>query len=293
MDIQAAIKVLSQHPDFKVIQRLLPPERYYADDGAEKRLALYLDTETTGFNSEQDKVIELAMTLFEYGADGKIYRIVQTLDQYQDPGFPIPAEISRITGITDDMVKDQQINIAEVEAMLNQAVLVIAHNAKFDRPFTEKLTPAFEVACWACSIADIPWSEEALESSKLEYLAYRFGFFYDGHRADIDVFAGIHLLAQALPMTGRSALKVLLENARKSRFQIRAINAPFDKKDLLKERGYRWQDLPNGQKCWVGIIMEDQLEEEQTFLNEHIYPQGRAGFEVLKIGPRERFSNRM
>ena len=128
MDIESAVEVLEKHPGFRVIKRLVPQDRYHLDDGAEKRLAIYLDTETTGFNSEQDKVIELAMTLFEYGADGKIYRIVQTLDQYQDPGFPIPAEITRITGITDEMVKDQQIDSTEVVSILDQAVLVIAHN---------------------------------------------------------------------------------------------------------------------------------------------------------------------
>lgn len=293
MEIIQAIQMLNQHPDYRVIERLPIKKQYSPDDGAMKKLAIYLDTETTGFNADEDKVIELAMILFEYGADGTIYRIVDELDQYQDPGFPIPEEITRITGITDKMVEGRNIDLDRVEKMLGEAVVIIAHNAKFDRPFVEVLSPGFKDVCWACSMTDVPWADEELESSKLEYLAYRLGFFYEGHRADIDCYAGIHLLSHLLPKSGRRAFAMLLEEARKSRFKIQAIKAPFDHKDLLKARGYRWEDIAPDQKCWVTTINAESLEEEKAYLEREVYPKDRAQYQVIKVGPRDRFSNRV
>ena len=46
---------------------------------------------------------------------------------------------SRLTGITDAMLAGQRINLDAVEAFIEQADLVIAHNAGFDRPFCERL----------------------------------------------------------------------------------------------------------------------------------------------------------
>ena len=56
---------------------------------------------------------------------------------------------------------------------------MIAHNARFDRPFVENLLDDFSDIAWGCSIADIDWNKEGFEGVKLEYLAYKFGFFYE------------------------------------------------------------------------------------------------------------------
>lgn len=293
MNTEAALAILKANTDYRVIERLPIKGRYAEDDATEKKLAIYLDTETTGFSVEDDRVIELAMILFEYGTNGKIYRVVDVLDQYQDPGFPIPEEITRITGITNEMVKGRTIDLEKVKAMLQRSVLVIAHNAKFDRPFVEKLMPAFEGTCWACSMEDVPWSDEGLESTKLEYLAYRFGFFYEGHRADIDCYAGIYLLTQHLPSTPRNAFAVLLDSARKPRYKLQAIKAPYESKDLLKARGYRWEDISTGEKCWVATIEAAQVDDEKAYLESEIYPHDRAQYQAIKVGPRERFSTRL
>lgn len=292
MDIEEAVSILRKSADHQVIERLPILAEYNPTDDQAKKLAIYLDCETTGFSSETDKIIELAMILFEYGSDGRIYRIVDVIDQYQDPGFPIPGEITRITGITDDMVRGQSIDTNQVAAMLDQAVLIIAHNAQFDRPFSEKLLSKFEDKCWACSMKDIPWAEEEIESAKLEYLAYKFGVFYEGHRADIDCYAGIYVLNQTLPKSGRSALKVLLENAARPRFEIRAVGSPFDTKDALKARGYRWLDIAGGQKCWVKTVTDDSLPEEEGFLAAEVYGNSKPRQVVKKVTPYIRFSSR-
>ena len=44
----------------------------------------------------------------------------------------------------------------------------------------------FEHANWGCTLADGPWQALQFGSSKLEYLAWRHGFFYDAHQALAD-----------------------------------------------------------------------------------------------------------
>lgn len=74
----------------------------------------------------------------------------------------IPEEITKITGITQEMVQGKLIDPADVEKFAADADLIIAHNAGFDRKFLEKFAPAFERKPWACSMAQIPWKEEGL-----------------------------------------------------------------------------------------------------------------------------------
>jgi DNA polymerase-3 subunit epsilon len=42
-----------------------------------------------------------------------------------------------------------------VAALMKDVQVVIAHNAKFDRPFVEGRWPLFQHLNWACSINDI------------------------------------------------------------------------------------------------------------------------------------------
>jgi DNA polymerase-3 subunit epsilon len=280
---QNLIDQLTATGDYKVIRRLKPVDRYHDDSGAEKHIGLYLDTEATGLNPDTDKIIELALVPFEYDAEGRIYRILPAYNALQDPGVPISAFITGITGITDEMVAGQVIDLDEVGRFLANASLVIAHNARFDRPFVESLHPGFEVVAWACSIADVNWNEEGFEGVKLEYLGYKYGFFYEGHRATIDCQAGIELLSQKLP-GGERVMKRLLDNACRTDIRLWAERAPFVKKDLLKHRGYRWSSGGEGiRKAWYKDLPEDQVEAEMLYLNQEVYPK------AVKVLPMDRF----
>lgn len=55
----------------------------------------------------------------------------------QQPGKPIPPEITKLTSITDEMVSGQMIDMQAVHDLVAPADLIIAHNAGFDRPFCE------------------------------------------------------------------------------------------------------------------------------------------------------------
>jgi DNA polymerase-3 subunit epsilon len=209
--LEQMVRSLVESGDYRVTSRLEPQAEYHPPDSAPKLVAAVVDVETTGTNPDSDKIIELGICPFEYDRrSGGIYKVLGCWAWLEDPGFSIPAEIVKITGITDEMVAGQRIDDHAVDDLLNRVVLVIAHNASFDRRFLERRLPAFVTKHWACSRADIDWKAEGIRSSALEFVAYSLGFFHDQHRAVTDCRATVHALAQPLPGTGRLALHVLL-----------------------------------------------------------------------------------
>ena len=292
---QEIIDKLTASGNYKVIKRFTPVDHYNkANQDVDLKIGVFLDTETTGMDPNIDKVIELAMVPFEFDSYGNIYRVLPEYNGLQDPGEHIPELITKITGISDDMVKGQSIDLKQVAKLISDAVIVIAHNARFDRPFCENLLDDFKDISWGCSIADVNWNAEGFEGVKLEFLAYKHGFFFEGHRATIDCQAGIEILSQTLPKSEVSVLKQLLDNARRTDVRLWADKAPFDMKDVLKRRGYRWSPGDNGKrKAWYKDLPEDKIDEEMLFLNEHVYPRAVGVLPTDRFNAKIRYSSRV
>ncbi|MGD9385170.1 MAG: exonuclease domain-containing protein, partial [Thioalkalispiraceae bacterium] len=112
MNEEEIISKLTATGRYKVIKKFEPVEQYNtANPDAEILTGIFLDTETTGMDPDKDKVIELAMVPFEFDSYGNIYRVLPEYNAFQDPGEPIPGLITQITGITDEMVKGQAIDL--------------------------------------------------------------------------------------------------------------------------------------------------------------------------------------
>ena len=142
--MKECIEKLESTGDYRIIKRFTPVAQYCTHTPKDTKVGIYLDTETTGINPNKEEIIELAMVPFEFDSLGKIYRILPEYNAFQDPRRPIPEMITQITGITDEMVSGEAIDVKQVTNMLEKAVLVVAHNAKFDRQFVEKLSDSFE-----------------------------------------------------------------------------------------------------------------------------------------------------
>ena len=87
------------------------------------------DTETTGFNAGiNDSIIEIGAVKMEHGV------IIDTFDELINPGKDIPENITRLTGISNEMVKDkdnEETVVKKFKEWIGDLPLV-AHNAKFD-----------------------------------------------------------------------------------------------------------------------------------------------------------------
>jgi DNA polymerase-3 subunit epsilon len=69
-----------------------------------------------------------------------------------------------------------------------------------------------------------------------------------------------------------------------------AVDSPFDRKDLLKGRGYRWSNGTNGcRRCWWRDIAERDLEAELAFLRASVFLRP-VDLPTQRITARERYS---
>ena len=230
----------------------------------------FLDTETTGVNRVNDKIIELALKVVTFEkSSGMIISIDQVYESFNDPGEEISQEITMLTGISDDMVNGQSIDWGKVDTILRDTDIVVAHNASFDRAFVEKHSSVSQTKIWACSINDIDWLGRGFTSSKQELLCYWHGFYFEAHRAMNDVDALIHLLTHSSYDIDRPVLE-LIENSQKPTYVIFATNFNYDpvKKDIVKANKYKWNAI---EKIWYKNVTFDNLESEKEWLTGVIY----------------------
>lgn len=271
-DDEALAGYLESTGNYRILRRLQPRAVIERPRPGFPRRGVILDTETTGLDHRTDEIIEIGVIAFTFDDQGTIGDVTGIYGGLRQPGVAIPEEITRLTGITDDMVAGQAIDIDRLTSLVTDADLIIAHNAGFDRPFCETFSPIFRDKAWACSVKEIDWPARGFEGTKLGYLIGQSGYFHDGHRAVDDCFALLEVLEQERPGQTGTPFSELHEASRLSRVRIYAENSPFDMKDHLKKRGYRWSDGSDGRpKSWWVELPEERLEEELHFLRTEIY----------------------
>jgi DNA polymerase III subunit epsilon len=268
----SSLQEVIQHPDYQVIKRVPMQIRPRNVDTENRFIATIIDLETMGLNPVADEIIEIGMLAFEFTSEDGIVSLFKTYNELNDPGRPIPVEVSKITGIYDKDVAGKKIEWEVVTDILQKSHLLLCHNAGFDRRFLEQQTPrdiakVVQSLPFACTVKDISWKERGFESAKLDYLNWKLGYFYDGHRALNDCWATLNLLTQA-----EGAFDELKQSVKVKETLICALAAPFEKKELLKSRGYRWSDgSANLPKCWWNTLNNNLLAEEQSWLDDVVY----------------------
>lgn len=90
-----------------------------------------LDFETTGLKYDEHKIIQYAVIEYKKG------NIINETMQYINPGVEISKRITKLTGITNEMVKDKPFIEEELERIndLIRGKTIVAHNASFDMKF--------------------------------------------------------------------------------------------------------------------------------------------------------------
>lgn len=153
--------------------------------GFEEEYAV-VDIETTGFDPDRDAIIEIAAAIVR-GPE-----VLDRFDTLVNPGFPIPPEITKLTGIADHDVRERPAPEAAVSRLSDFVAGrdVIAHNASFDRKFLTRVggEHAFPGA-WLDSVQLAVVSLPRLSSHRLHDLAEAFGAPEPSHRATDDVSA--------------------------------------------------------------------------------------------------------
>jgi DNA polymerase-3 subunit epsilon len=243
-----------------------------------------LDFETTGLSHAHDEIIELGLVILKYSrSTNEITSIDKVISEYSEPSKEITQEITDITGITNEQVAGKSIDTQLLASWLeNEETYIIAHNSKFDRPFFHRLMGNDNYR-WGCSASQINWiiyKNYRIESTKLEYILLKLGYFYEGHRASIDCLAMVQMFI-SLP----ESLKELLANIDQDSYIINASNAPFSVKDELKSLSFRWNAED---KVWSKTVTNDDKKDIVDALdNIKGYHSDKAS--IYPISSRDRF----
>jgi DNA polymerase-3 subunit epsilon len=278
--------------DFRLIERMPWNEQtelpiLLSEPSDDDDYLILLDTETTGVDKLKDGIVELGMLAVRYNPNtGKLVMLSDKYSELEDCGVAISAESQAIHGISQDMVAGKSFDDAFIDNWMAPARLVLAHNAAFDRAFFDRRFATMGDKSWACSFLEMPWREAGFESGKLEYLVYRNGYFYEGHRALTDCFA----MAWLFYLQPELLNGLLTKSARKT-VMVRAWGAPIDVKDMLKARGYRFDDgrASGANKHWWREVDEAAMDAEREFLDA-TYKDGstKAGYENRDASKRHK-----
>ena len=247
----------------------------------------FLDLETTGTNKESSKIIEFAGKLAAINKEnGDLIGIIDSYQSFNDPEELISPVITRITGITNKDVEGHSLDWEIISSMLNKADIVVAHNATFDRSFMDRYLPLSKEKVWACSVNDINWAQRGFNAKGQEILCIWHGFYYESHRAMYDVDALIHLVTYDVKGQKKASLE-LISNSVKPTYKIAAINRPYETKDILKLRNYRWNSVKR--YWWKNIFFED-LESEKEWMADNIY-NGHFQGQVVEIELTDKYKS--
>lgn len=95
-----------------------------------RRPVVLLDLESTGGHSTNDRITEIAFLRFDQGR-------IERFNCLVNPGMLVPEFITRLTGISNAMVRRAPVfsKLADELLPLLQGAILVAHNSKFDYQF--------------------------------------------------------------------------------------------------------------------------------------------------------------
>lgn len=156
------------------------------------------DLETTGLSPENDEVLELAA--LKVTPDGSITGEFSTLVRVSRQ---VPAEITRLTGITQDAIDNNgrpSVDAMKAFAAFVGAYPIFFHNAPFDQGFLKKAASRANMKFENPVHDTLPLARQAwpsLDTYKLATLAQRAGAAVPTHRALEDARAALAVLLAA------------------------------------------------------------------------------------------------
>ena len=238
--LQRYARALDASNDYRVLRRLPRPDELWLIPtpaaGGDVTIGV-IDCETTGL-SDDAKVIEIAMLKMTL-VDGQLADLTEPMSMLEDPGEPLSAEITAITGITDADLRGQRFNEELLAQAMGDVDVLCAFNAPFDAGHLKRRFQGMRHP-WIDARSEFDWQAAGHEGRSQQALLASFGHFYEAHRAASDIWALAMLIAMPAA-DGRTIAAHVVDHGRRVDCRISAVGAPFAVKDRLKSRGYRWQ----------------------------------------------------
>ena len=177
------------------------------------------DLETTGLDAGRENITEIGAVRLRAG------QVVDRFNTFVNPGKPIPANITHLTGITDDMVRDapaEEQALRDFQAFAGGDTLV-AHNSAFDMGFVRTRGAAFALefpnpVLDTLALARVLYTD--MRRHRLDTLAKKLGIKLEGH----------HRAVNDAEATARIFLRMAAEvESRHGKAELDQLNALFSK----------------------------------------------------------------
>lgn len=234
---RVAVALLGAHPE---VRRLVDARWSLSRDDAgspkiETCTFAVVDVETTGSGAAgRDRIIEIAVAVLSRG------RVELVFESLVNPGRPVARYVRQLTGITDEMVRDQP-RFAEIADALVAALaghVFVAHNMRFDWAFVSgELRDATDLVLAGPRLCTVQLARRlvtGLKSRGLDSLARYFGVEIAArHRAGGDAVATARILQRLLDLAAERGAVTLddfgaLGRRRRRRKKRGAMPQPMD-----------------------------------------------------------------
>ncbi len=246
-------------------------------------LWLGIDTETTGLDPNEDRVVEIGAVLWDCETKQPV-EIYNTLIKTE---IAISEEAAEVNGLSNELLDawgvEESQAMDRLWSMLAKADYCIAHNAPFDKAMLEesfkRCNKAIITPPWLDSAVDVPYPRK-IKARSLTLLAAEHGFLNPfPHRAVTDVLAMLKLISSYDPY-------VITQYNMADTLKLRAmVPKPWldDGKGVAacKSIGYRFDQV---NKMWTKKIKDFQLEEETKLAED-------KGFKAILIKEKEDENN--
>ena len=89
----------------------------------EIRIGVCVDVETTGLSTDSDEITEIGMSKFNFNPKtGCIFELKDFYHSFNQPKKLISEKITKLTGITNDMVEGKKINWEETDLFFKEEI---------------------------------------------------------------------------------------------------------------------------------------------------------------------------
>ena len=292
-DLEALADRLEASGDYRVLRRLRRAPRIDRADLPEgAREAVVLDLETTGLEPTVDVPIEVGLVRFAYDPQGKILGVTDELSALEDPGRPLDpgggaphghhrrrprraalpgrarGRAARRRGAGDRPQRRLRPPLRRAPLAGARGLPVGVQPAR--RPLARRARASTPAAWGRCS--------SRTASSSRAIARWR--------------TATPCWTCSAAPFRATASSRSTGSGAPRARppCVCGRSSSPFEAKDLLKARGYRWNGAA---KAWWTDVPEEALEAERAVLATDVYPRGLPALPTLRVDARVRYSARV
>ena len=237
---------------------------------------IVVDTETTSAVPEQAELVELGYAIKTNAGwmkDNELYK----------PFDPIPPEASEISHISNKMVEDCEHFVSATDSCKNvvetcskQGVLMLAHNAQYDRKVLDKYEIAFnDELCTLALARKLFYNDESVTKFTLSYLRYRFDLEPDeentAHRAGDDCIITGLLIEHLLDVMEEQG--IIEESVSYYDQIVEYLSQPtfIEKMPFGKHKGVPMEDIPMDYWTWALDKLDSLNEEHDNYDADFAY----------------------